>query len=68
MALSDAAIRSAKPAAKQFKLYDEGGLFLIVTPSGGKLWRTLTGSYPGVESSTRATSCSFSAGSMLQVL
>jgi hypothetical protein len=39
MALSDAAIRSAKPAAKQFKLYDEGGLFLIVKPSGGKLWR-----------------------------
>lgn len=32
MALSDAAIRSAKPAAKQFKLYDEGGLFLIVRP------------------------------------
>lgn len=39
MSLSDAAIRSAKPGAKQFKLYDEGGLFLIVKPSGGKLWR-----------------------------
>jgi len=39
MALSDAAIRAAKSANKQFKLYDEGGLFLIVKPSGGKLWR-----------------------------
>ena len=30
MALSDAAIRAAKRSGKQFKLYDEGGLFLIV--------------------------------------
>ncbi|MFN9848668.1 MAG: tyrosine-type recombinase/integrase [Alphaproteobacteria bacterium] len=39
MALSDAGIRSAKARPKQYKLYDEGGLFLIVKPSGGKLWR-----------------------------
>ena len=39
MALSDAAIRAAKVEKAQFKLYDEGGLFLIVKPSGGKLWR-----------------------------
>ena len=39
MALSDAAIRAAKPGEAQFKLYDEGGLFMIVKPSGGKLWR-----------------------------
>ena len=39
MALSDTAIRAAKAQAKQYKLYDEGGLFLIVKPSGGKLWR-----------------------------
>ncbi len=39
MALTDAAIRTAKPAKAQFKLYDEGGLFLLVRPSGGKLWR-----------------------------
>jgi integrase len=39
MALSDASIRAAKPRAAQFKLYDDGGLFLIVKPSGGKLWR-----------------------------
>lgn len=39
MTLSDAAVRSAKAKAKQYKLYDDGGLFLIVKPSGGKLWR-----------------------------
>jgi len=39
MALSDAAIHTAKPRKKQFRLYDEGGLILIVRPSGGKLWR-----------------------------
>jgi integrase len=39
MALSDATIRAAKPGEAQFKLYDEGGLFMIVKPSGGKLWR-----------------------------
>ena len=39
MALTDAAIRAAKPTAAQFKLFDEGGLFVIVRPSGGKLWR-----------------------------
>ncbi|MGA9657538.1 MAG: Arm DNA-binding domain-containing protein, partial [Asticcacaulis sp.] len=39
MTLSDATIRNAKAQAKQYKLHDEGGLFLIVKPSGGKLWR-----------------------------
>ena len=39
MALSDVAIRNVKPAAKALKLADGGGLYLLVTPSGGKLWR-----------------------------
>jgi hypothetical protein len=39
MALSDASIRAAKPKAAAYKLFDEGGLFLLVKPSGGKLWR-----------------------------
>lgn len=39
MALTDTTIRNAKPTEKQFKLYDERGLFLVVTPSGGKWWR-----------------------------
>lgn len=39
MTLTDTAIRNAKPGAKPAKLFDERGLFLIVTPSGGKWWR-----------------------------
>jgi integrase len=39
MALTDTAIRNAKPGAKPVKIFDERGLFLIVTPSGGKWWR-----------------------------
>jgi integrase len=37
--LTDIAIRNAKPAAKPFKLADGAGMFLQVTPAGGKLWR-----------------------------
>jgi len=39
MALSDTAIRTAKPQPKPLKMSDAGGLFLLVTPSGGKWWR-----------------------------
>lgn len=39
MALTDTAARSAKPKEKPYKLADSGGLFLFVTPAGGKLWR-----------------------------
>jgi integrase len=39
MALSDTTIRNAKPKEKQYKLHDEGGLFLLVRTTGGKLWR-----------------------------
>ena len=39
MALTDVKIRTAKPAAKAYRLADAGGLYLLVTPSGGKLWR-----------------------------
>jgi integrase len=37
--LSETAIRLAKPAAKARKLFDGGGLYLLLTPAGGKLWR-----------------------------
>ncbi len=37
--LSDAKVKNAKPKAKNYKLTDGGGLFLLVTTSGGKLWR-----------------------------
>lgn len=39
MALTDTAIRNAKPSEKPKKMFDERGLFLLVQPSGGKLWR-----------------------------
>ena len=39
MALSDVAIRKAKPTAKPQKLADGGGLYLLVNPTGSKLWR-----------------------------
>lgn len=37
--LSDAKVRAAKPRPKSYKLSDANRLFLLVTPSGGKLWR-----------------------------
>jgi integrase len=39
MPLTDNTIRNAKAPEKPVKLYDAGGLFLLVTPSGGKWWR-----------------------------
>ncbi|MDR2669165.1 MAG: integrase arm-type DNA-binding domain-containing protein [Desulfovibrio sp.] len=59
MKLTDAAIRAVKPTEKAQKIFDGGGLYLLVVPTGGKLWRldyrfagkrkTLAlGSYPAV--------------------
>lgn len=39
MALTDTEVRKARPSDKAYKLYDERGLLLWVTPSGGKVWR-----------------------------
>ena len=39
MALTDATVKTAKPDDKAYKLGDAGGLYLFVTPAGGKLWR-----------------------------
>ncbi|WP_425228560.1 tyrosine-type recombinase/integrase [Sphingomonas sp.] len=39
MPLTDVTVRTAKPGPKPIKLSDERGLFLLVQPSGGKLWR-----------------------------
>ena len=39
MSLSDTTIRTAKPADKPQRLFDGGGLYLEVSPAGGKLWR-----------------------------
>ena len=57
--LTDAACKGAKPTGTAKKLFDGGGLFLYISPVGGKLWRmayrlngkpkTLTfGPYPAV--------------------
>jgi integrase len=37
--LTETRIRAVKPAEKAYKLFDERGLFMLVTPSGGRLWR-----------------------------
>jgi hypothetical protein len=39
MPLTDVIVRNAKPAAKPQKLFDGGGLFLLVHPNGSKYWR-----------------------------
>ena len=35
----DAHARNAKPLARPYKLTDGGGLHLLITPAGSKLWR-----------------------------
>jgi integrase len=37
--LTDTKIRQAKPGPRPYRLFDGGGLWLEVRPSGGKLWR-----------------------------
>jgi integrase len=39
MPLTDVRVRNAKPAAKPQRLWDREGLYLEVSPAGGKLWR-----------------------------
>ena len=39
MKLSDVSIKNAKPSEKSIKMSDGGGLYLEITPKGGKYWR-----------------------------
>ena len=39
MPLTDTAVKNAKAGPKAVKMYDAGGLLLLVAPTGGKLWR-----------------------------
>ncbi len=59
MPLTDTAIRKAKSGAKPARLFDGGGLYLEVRPTGAKLWRLkyrfdgkekllALGAYPGM--------------------
>ncbi len=68
MPLSDAAIRKTKPVLKPFKLADSGGLYLLVNPTGSKLWRwkyrvqgreklLALGAYPAVSLASAREAC-----------
>ena len=37
--LTDRTILQTKPKEKPYRIYDTGGLYLEVSPAGGKLWR-----------------------------
>ena len=39
MLLTDTTIRNAKPKDKPYRMFDAGGLYLEIAPSGGKWWR-----------------------------
>lgn len=39
MALTHLDLRNAKSTEKAYKLFDGGGLHLLVSPTGSKLWR-----------------------------
>lgn len=39
MALSSAAVKAARPRSRAYKMFDERGLFLFVTPTGLRSWR-----------------------------
>lgn len=39
MALTDTAIREAKPTRKAQRVFDGGGLYLEISPAGGRWWR-----------------------------
>lgn len=49
MALTDSAIRVLKSRDKAYKVADEKGLYLFVTPSGGRLWKLKFRTAVGVE-------------------
>jgi integrase len=49
MPLTDSAIRALKPRDRAYKVADEKGLYLQVTPSGGRLWRVKFRTPGGVE-------------------
>lgn len=48
MLINDTVIRNTKPAEKPRKLFDGGGLFLLVQPNGSRWWR-LKYRFDGVE-------------------
>lgn len=45
--LTDSQCRAAKPSEKGCKLFDGGGLFLYISPTGSKTWRLVSRSLRG---------------------
>ena len=39
MVLTELAVKSIKSRAKAYKLFDERGLYFLIAPTGGRLWR-----------------------------
>ncbi len=39
MSLSDATVRALRPREKPYKVGDAAGLYLLIAPTGGRLWR-----------------------------
>ncbi len=37
--LTDIQVNKSRPKDKNFSLFDGGGLYLLITTTGGKLWR-----------------------------
>ena len=37
--LTETQIKNAKPEPAAYRLYDEGGLFLLIRPTGTKVWQ-----------------------------
>lgn len=77
MALSDVAVRKAKPGAKPVKVADGGGLYLLVNPTGSKLWRwkyrirgreklLALGAYPDVSLSDARAACAIARRKLAQ--
>jgi len=56
MPLTDVAIRNAKPRDKPYKVGDTLGLFLLVQPSGGKLWRVPAANHVALRTPRRRAS------------
>ena len=37
--LTELSIKQARPRKKQYKIFDGGGMFLLIHPNGSKYWR-----------------------------
>jgi len=68
--LTDTAVRHAKPGTKALRLFDSGGLYLEVSPSGGnggKEKRISRGVYPDVSLKDAKSAATKPTGSMIDM-